>query len=257
MSNNNSVEISFFIPCRNEQGNIIYALDTFRSVAKHHDCSSEVIVVDDGSVDGTDQQITDYCAKNKDVPIIFHRNLKSCGVGRNYYHWAKQARGKYYMLIRGCDDIPAEDLSAIVALRGTADVIVPYVVNQNERPLIRNILSRLFTVLVNLLSGHQLKYYNGPVLHLRENVIRFKPRTSGFAYQAEILCQALNNSCSFVEVPFRSVKRKYGRSSSFRPANIASVFKSFWRILVSNIANKIRKSRIRWPRKSKLISSLR
>lgn len=137
------------------------------------------------------------------------------------------------MLINGDNDIPAEDLAAVIAMRGKADIVAPYIMNQNERPFLRRGLSYLFTAFVNLASGNHLRYYNGPVLHVRENVIRFEPPTFGFAYQAELLCRALSRGCSYLEVPFHSLKRHYGRTAAFRFSNIVAVTQSLVRIFAA------------------------
>lgn len=225
-----SVDITFFVPCYNEADNIEDSLEMIRSVMRERTDSYEILVVDDGSSDGTSSVVQAYQRAHPELPITLHRNEVNLGLGRNYFLWAKHAEGRYYMLINGDNSLLATDLQTILNQRGRADMIVPYVVNQNDRPLIRNLLSRFYSFLISLVSGHRLKYYNGPVLHLRENIVRFEPKASGFAYQAEILCRALHEGYSYIEIPLHYVKKDKSRSSAFRLTNIASVLKSLSRM---------------------------
>lgn len=239
MGLSNLIDISFFVPCYNEADNITASLDAIYSVMKDKKITYEILVIDDGSVDGTIEIVNAYRNAHKDLPIIVHRNITNLGLGRNYLKWAKEARGIYYMLINGDNSILASDLETILAERGKADMIIPYVVNQNDRSLHRNLLSRLYAACISLVSGHRLKYYNGPTLHLRENIIGLELKASGFAYQAEILCRALYRGCSYIEVPLHYIKKPEGMSSAFRLMNVASVFKSFFRIALYRIRDGI------------------
>ena len=231
------LDVTFFVACYNKGPNVAGALETIASIARDTNITYEAIVVDDASTDNTYEAIQSYCRANGHMPVTMHSNPENKGVGYNYLSWARHARGKYYILVNGDNDIPAEDFVAIVNLRGKADMIVPYVSNQRDRPFLRRFLSRLFASLVSLLGGHHLKYYNGPVLHLSENVVRFAPNTTGFGYQAELLCRALKHGCTYVEVPFRSIVRHAGRTAAFRVSNAMSVLRSLGNIVRDRFAS--------------------
>lgn len=238
----NLVEISFFVPCFNEAENISDTLDSIRGLMRDHSLAQvgyEIIVVDDASQDRTNAVVQRYLESHREVPIRFHRNERNCGLGYNYLYWAGQARGRYYMSVNGDNDIALEDFRTIVQSRGQAEIVVPFIINQESRSWIRRFLSKLFVFIVNILSSHRLKYYNGPVLHLRAHIERFKPNTAGFAYQAELLCRALDHGISYLEVPYHSLRRKGGTTSAFRFTNIMAVSHSLWRIAIRRFLQRL------------------
>ena len=237
------VEITFFVPCYNEERHITGTLETLQVMMKEKGISYEILVVDDGSTDHSADFVVEFSKKNSGVPVILHRNSQNKGLGYHYLHSTSMARGRYYMLVNGDNDIPLESLSAIVEERRKADIIVPFVENQRDRPWFRRVLSSLFTFLVNLLNGHRLCYYNGPVIHLKQNIEQFKPNTAGFGYQAELLCRAIRHGCTYYEMPFRCLVKQKTHRAAFRPSNISRVLASLGRILMSRLTDKPPKAR--------------
>jgi hypothetical protein len=158
------------------------------------------------------------------------------GLGYNYLAWAARARGTYYMLVNGDNDISEATLRVILDRLGTADAVIPYVENQEDRPFIRCVVSKCFVFMVNLLSGNRVRYYNGPVLHRRSNVVRFRLGATGFGYQAELLCRVLHHGCTSVQVPFRFAGSDEILSSAFKLRNLVSVAGSVVRIFLYRIA---------------------
>ena len=244
-----SVEISFLIPCYNEARNVSGALDLIQSVMESKICSYEILVVDDGSTDETMKVVEVHCRTHPAAPVKAYRNPKNMGLGWNYIYWAKKARGRYYMLVNGDNDTRVDDLSEMIDARGRVDILVPYLMNQNERPLVRRILSQSFTFLVNQASGHKLKYYNGPVLHLRDNVASFELGSSDYAYQAKLLCWCLDRGKTFLEFPYRTIVERQGNSSALRIPNAFSVLRTLWHIFLNRWTKKSRKASPDWKEK--------
>ena len=223
------VELSFVVPCYNEEKNVERALSAIAQAMVLRDIAYEVLVIDDGSADKTEAVVAAYQSAHPEIPVRFHRHALNQGLGATYLEGAFLARGEYYLLVNGDGDLPVETILAIVDRRGEAEIISPYLVNQRDRPLVRRIFSFLFTKLVGLLGGHRLRYYTGPVLHRRVNVLSANVRARGFGYQAELLCALLGKGHSVVEVPFSSDYRHH-QTDAFHPANFFSVSKSLYRI---------------------------
>ena len=135
------IDITFFVPCYNEAENVTGTLKMIKTLMQGRPHQYEIVVVDDGSSDDTTDVIQSYCRSNPQEPIVTYRNPVNLGLGRNYFLCAKKSRGRYYILINGDNDTSIHDFRVILDQLGKADMIVPYVVNQEERPLFVSALS--------------------------------------------------------------------------------------------------------------------
>ena len=114
-------------------------------------------------------------------------------------------------------------------------MVVPYFGANDSRNFIRFYTSKTFTLLINLISGYKIHYYNGPVIHKTFNVMRWSPDTHGFAYQAEIIVKVLDEKGSFTEVMINNYDRQDGHSKAFTIKNILSVSHSILQIFLRRV----------------------
>lgn len=227
--------ITFFVPCLNEEGNVGRTIDTIVDLGRELNLIYEIIVIDDASRDGTVEEVLERSRRYSAIHIELIKNPFCRGLGRNYFVAAHRAHGEYFMIVNGDAAEPVEALRMILSHKGKADAVVPYIGANDTRPMARRLLSRTFTFLVNLLSGHRLKYYNGPVLHKTENVRMWYAETTGFGYQAELLSRLLDEGISIVEVQMVISLRDQGVSKAFRIGNFLSVSNTLFHILLRRL----------------------
>src|SRR5215472_18173842 len=182
-----ATEVSFVVPCLNEEENVLGTIETITRAMERVDCRFEILVFDDGSQDNTSGVVAAYQAANPQAPVRLFRNKVNRGLAYNFVEGAFQGRGRYYRAVPGDNVELVESLEKIIHARGTADIIVPHFVEIRNRRLRRKIISKLYTKLVNLASGCRVAYYNGNPLYLRAHVLRFHEECTGFGYQAEFL----------------------------------------------------------------------
>jgi len=228
-------DITFFVPCFNEEENVLKTLVAIIGAVSKTDLKYEIIVVDDGSIDNTAEIVEQFQRDHSTTSIMLKKNKRNLGLGRNYIDAAFIGRSLYYMLVNGDNAEPEEAISAILSKIGKADMVIPYFASGDNRGLCRRTLSRLFTALVNRTSGYSIKYYNGPVLHKRHNVMRWHPDTHGFAYQAETITRLLDEGATFVEVEISNNVRQSGVSKAFRLQNVLSIGHSLLQILLRRL----------------------
>lgn len=233
---NEQTDLSVVIPCFNEEVNIKGTLETVLSTVEKTGCSYEILVVDDGSSDNTISVVEEFVRTHPELPVSLMKNGKNRGLARTYFDYAKIAKGKYYFLVPGDNCEPQESLLAILERMGEADMILSYHAI-SERPLFRQIISRGFTICVNILSGFSLKYYNGGNLYPRESVMKYRSRAYGFGFLAEMLTQMLNDGLSYLEVPIRFSERQNSVSTALKPRNILLTSQSLFYIFLHRLRN--------------------
>jgi glycosyltransferase involved in cell wall biosynthesis len=216
-----AIEVTFLVPCLNEEANVLGTIETIRSAMERVGCGYEILVFDDGSQDNTSRVVEGFQATNRQVPVRLFRKEVNRGLSYNFVEAAFQGRGRYYRAVPGDNVEPAELIETIIRARGTADIIVPNFVEIRNRPFLRMILSKLYTCLVNLASGNRLGYYNGNPLYLRAHVMRYHVECTGFGYQAEFLTRLIYEGVSFKEIPLVANDREGSAAISFK--NLLSV----------------------------------
>jgi glycosyltransferase involved in cell wall biosynthesis len=216
-----AVEVSFLIPCLNEEANVLGAVEAIMSAMSTVGCSYEILVFDDGSRDNTSRVVKAFQAAHPQAPVRLYHNKVNRGFAYNFVEAAFQGHGRYYRAVPGDNVEPAESIEQIVRARGTADIIVPNFVEIRNRPFRRKIISKFYTCLVNLASGYRLAYYNGNPLYLRAHVLRFHVECSGFGYQAEFLTRLISQGASYKEIPLVAYDRE--GSAAINIKNILSV----------------------------------
>jgi glycosyltransferase involved in cell wall biosynthesis len=243
------IDITVVVTCYNEEGYIGDTLEHVTTALRTAGCTYEVIVVDDASKDQSVQKIKEYVAKHPDEPIILKANEVNRGLGNNYVEAAFLGRGKYYRLCCGDDPEPVDVLVNAFKRTGAADMVILYQDQDSVsgKSKARKLLSKTFTFLVNLLSGYNLKYYNGLAIHLRYNVLRWHPSSYGFGFQADMITRLLDEGASYIQVPSSSVDRKGSSSSALSMRNILSVLHTLLEIAIRRMRRMLYGSKIPKP----------
>jgi len=233
--------ISVIIPCLNEEGNVRGAVESVKQAieASARFGSYEMLIFNDGSTDATGEVADSLAASEKGVRVI--HNPKNMGFGYNYTEGVRLATREYIIMVPGDNEIPAAAIEKIFSCVGMADVVVPYTANPEVRPLSRRIVSRLFVVIMNVLFGLRLKYYNGTCV-IRSSLLKKVPlKTWGFAYMAAILVRLIRSGASYLEVGVMIQHRETGSSKAFAPKNVISVFSAiaslFWEVRIADRAS--------------------
>jgi glycosyltransferase involved in cell wall biosynthesis len=196
------VDFTLFVPCLNEAPRVEGTLDTVRLAMVEINRSYELLVVDDGSTDGTSVVVESYAARHPEMRIRLHRNPVNQGVAYSFVEAAFMGVGEYFRLIWGDNVEPIETLVSILSQAGKADLIIPYYPIVPGKSGFRMALSGLYTEGVNAISGFRLHYYNGSVLCRRFDAMRWAPHNHGFTgFLADMITQLLAEGATYIEVP--------------------------------------------------------
>lgn len=86
------VELSFAIPCFNEESNVVAMYESVTAEAERHAASHEIIFIDNASTDRTRDLLREICAKDPRVRAIF--NNRNYGQMRSPTYAIYQANGR-------------------------------------------------------------------------------------------------------------------------------------------------------------------
>ena len=231
------ITLSIFVPCFNEENNITKALNNIKEGIQY--ISYEVLVVDDASEDKTIEMAEKFKNDNPNLNIKIFHNENNKGIGFNYFATAQKALGKYYMLVNGDAVEPSGEIKKIVKNIGKADMILIY--NIDKRGFFRKTVSKIFVIIINLITLNNLKYYNGTNIHLLENVKLYGEGTSGFGYQAELITALIRQKKTYIEIEKKPNLRSSGTSQSLTLRNIRSVIGSIILIFLNQIVYVVKK----------------
>jgi glycosyltransferase involved in cell wall biosynthesis len=232
------LDVTVFVSCYNESEHIIRTLDNVREAfVELGSLTYEVIVIDDCSSDNSNVLISEYLNSHPDMRIVFQRNAVNTGWAQNYVDAAFMGCGKYYRVICGDESEPKKTIVEVFRHLGEADILIPYYATTEGRSNYRLVISRVYTSLVNLISGFNLHYYNGLHIHLRYNVMRWHSNTRGFGFQADILCMLLARGYSYREIPVTTIEMKSGQSTALSFRNFLSVGHTLFDILARRVAD--------------------
>ena len=120
--------ISIVIPVYNTKE---YLTQCIKSVLEQSFSDYEVLLIDDGSTDGSDKICDNFTKKHKNIAVI-HKENGGAASARNI--GIKMAKGKYIHFIDSDDFLPTNDIYSKItsALSSNADIIFSRRIRYNE-----------------------------------------------------------------------------------------------------------------------------
>jgi dolichol-phosphate mannosyltransferase len=232
------------IPTYNERDNIARLIDQVLA----RDDRLDVLVVDDGSPDGTGAIVDGIKATNPRVDVI-HRP-KKLGLGTAYIEGFKWALARHYGFVFEMDadfsHDPAHLPEFLEALEG-ADLVLGSryrngrvtVVNW---PVGRLLLSYAANVYARVVTGLQLFDSTGGFKCFRREVLEALEldavRSSGYAFQIEMNFRTWRKGFRIVEIPIVFVDRTEGQSKMSKKIVREAVW-MVWRLRWWSIRGKV------------------
>lgn len=226
------MKLSFLIPVYNKESTIFDTISSIVDVAHKLQREFEIIVCDDASTDKSRAEIKRAMMEYPHVQLVAH--VRNAGFAQAYFTSARQASGDMLLYISADNDMTQASLMKLWKSVKKGVVVNQYYSNMGERPYFRRTISSLYTSILNLIYGLDLKYYNGSNIYPVEFVKSVKDFDSSFSFQAELLVRALGQY-PLVEVATICLFNDE-KTSIFRLKNILGVlnfimFKS-WRLRV-------------------------
>ncbi len=226
------------MPALNEEKNIVRAVENVIESFDRVGISGEIIVMNDGSTDGTENAIEGLIKKHSFIRLISHD--KPEGIGASFWEGIKKSRGEVVTMVPGDGENDAFEILRYLPLMNHVDVVIPFVYNANVRSLKRRLLSKLYKGIINLSFGMLLNYMNGTVMYRKCVLDNIDLKARGFFYQTELLIKCLKNGYMYAEVPYILKERGAGGSKATTIKSLLGVMRGYLTVMASvYLGNKV------------------
>ncbi|MEW6777281.1 MAG: glycosyltransferase family 2 protein [Bdellovibrionota bacterium] len=200
-------ELSVVIPCYNERATVREVVERVRATG----LDVEVLVVDDGSTDGTREILKTLSYPNVRVLLQPHNMGKGAALHRGF----QEATG-IYVIVQDADlEVdPADFNQILVPLReGRAEVVFGSRFANGYKgltPFWHYFINWCLTTLVNIVNGIKLTDEACCYKCFRREVIQAIPLTSQrFGFDPEIVAKVARRKLPYAEVPIRYNRRSF------------------------------------------------
>ena len=207
--------LSIVLPCHNERENLAdvvrEAAATGESCAETH----EIIVVCDGSTDGTPDEAERLQSEYPTLRTVIH--ARNRGYGAAVWSGMKAARFEFVFFTDADGQFDVSELSRLIDALGEADGVLGYRLNRQDAAG-RGLLGSLYTTLIGVVLRVHCRDMNCAFKLFRRSAIAGVSLSStGALFNAELLARLRLRGHVFEEIGVHHYPRRHGRQSGARP----------------------------------------
>lgn len=235
------MKLSIIIPVFNEENTIVPVLEKVEKLIIPG-VSKEIIVVDDGSTDGSASVISNFksqISNNKNYKFIYHK--KNQGKGAAVISGIRNATGDY-ITIQDADleYDPSYFTSLIVPIKKGQGLVVygprlkrlPHLFNEESHGLflLHYLGNRSLSFITSVLYGQWITDMETCYkIFPREAVKGMKLNAKGFEFEPEITAKLLKKKFKIVELPISTVPRGYNEGKKLHTVRDGA--KALWSLV--------------------------
>jgi len=241
----NNIEFSILIPAFNEADRIVATIKETENILAKFNPNYEILIVDDGSIDGTSDIVKTYSKNNKKIKIESYWPNKGKGFALKYGFGFLS--GRYILFIDADLDLHPSHLVNLYEImqQSHADVVIGSKQNRDSilnYPKIRKLLSSVYYLIIKILFSLPIKDTQTGIKLFKYDVLKVcLPRVivKRYAFDLELLLVVNKKKYKIMEAPINlNAKRKLGRIGLRDTFN---VFKDtlgvFWRFYIKRYYN--------------------
>lgn len=205
-------DVSIIVMAYNEESSIADVVRDISNVMAASRFAAEVVIVDDGSTDGTSATADELALELPCVHVVHHDNNR--GIGEVYATGFGRARGTYITFLPADGQFPAEIVPRFADLMSEHDLVLGFLPDVvGRRSLLARILSSAEKLLYRAMFG-PLPRFQG-VMMFRRNLLRrldVKSRGRSWVVLLELIVKSSHAGLRIVSVPTSLRPRASGQS---------------------------------------------
>ena len=195
-------EVSIIIPAYNEKEGITHVIESLRLLKEKHGPRWEIIVVDDGSTDGTSEMVKVF----GDVVLIQHPLNR--GYGASIKTGVRHAKYNTLVISDADGTYPVNDIPKLIAQLSKSDMVVgARHINSSNIPLSRRPAKWMLNKLANYLTGIKIPDLNSGLRVMKKDIILkyLHLLPDGFSFTTTITLAMLTNNylVEFIPIEYK------------------------------------------------------
>ncbi|MEO6208039.1 MAG: glycosyltransferase family 2 protein [Candidatus Limnocylindrales bacterium] len=233
-------QLSYFFPAHNEEANLAGLVEEALTTLPELATTFEIIIVNDGSRDGTQQIADDLTAANPGVVRAVHHPV-NLGYGAALRSGFRAARYDLVAFTDGDRQFRVEDLGRLterLAAPDRPDVVAGFRIKRAD-PLIRTLYAKAYRLANRLFFRLKVTDVDCACKLFRRKVLDGVRLESGGAFfSAELLIKLRAAGATVVEVGVPHYARTAGSPTGAKPQVILRAVRDFWRLRLTMWVNR-------------------
>ena len=215
--------LSIVLPCFNEAPNVTRAVDEARAAAERHAERHEVIVVDDGSSDGTRALAEAMSEADPRVRVVAHETNR--GYGAAVISGLMASTSEWVLLTDGDLQFDLSELEAFLPLLDGHDMVCGYRIDRADNAL-RRASAHAWNALVERSFGVGVRDVDCAFKLMRGNLVRaLRLESEGAMVSTELLVRARAAGWRVTEAGVHHRPRTAGEATGGDPRVVLRAFR--------------------------------
>ena len=220
--------LTVVLPCFNEAGNVAQAIQGAAWAAASNADEHQIVVVDDGSTDGTREIAEDVARSLPSVRVVQHEQNR--GYGAALVSGIRAASMPWVLLTDSDLQFDLDQIAEFVPYTREADVLWGWRIDRQD-PLHRRINAAAWNRLVRGTFDVGVRDVDCAFKLIRRDVVKDLPLTSnGAMISTELLVRATRNGARVHELGVEHLPRLAGDSSGANPRVVLRAFRELRRL---------------------------